>query len=431
MHSGEDHEPRVGALYNGSKVVDVKVDISDRGTRVRQRSTIKLENGAILIKDHIKDKKFEEVDTKRRRAPPRTKSGDSVGPPQRLLPKTKSGRHLPKPVTGRSVPLRAESPARCEGGRRRSSSRGRDVIVCNAPDERQKVDGHTVVVSSSRHNPRVLQGGHNGIPMVPMTPERNKKNVSVIDLSPEPSDAKKRSSLRNLSHFLASPNRKRPTCTKSGSDLEAMRDSLHSCSSKPSSGEMNEDVAPKPGSLKSLGKLIHKTKVQKSKSGDDLELMRAEVKKEPQRHARKSTATAESNKEKLKSFKEMIAASNKTSKSKSAPEDKGRRSSLQSEILHNTPRITRRSLGSQPVESPPRNSSPPREPSLSPEEIKKPISTPRTSASSYVTGFLDKLYDSYINDGDCDGSDDDSDAGGRKPTSFLDLSLTKFVDWAE
>ncbi|KAG7359186.1 hypothetical protein IV203_015775 [Nitzschia inconspicua] len=408
MHSGEDNEPRVGALYNGSKVVDVKVDISDRGTRVRQRSTIKLENGAILIKDHIKDKKFEEVDTKRRRAPPSTKSGDSVGPPQRLLPKTKSGRHLPSPLH--------QQPG------------GAFPCVARAlQDAKVEEDAAAAAVAMSS----VLQGGHNGIPMVPMTPERNKKKVSVIDLSPEPSDAKKRSSLRNLSHFLASPNRKRPTCTKSGSDLEAMRDSLHSCSSKPSSGEMNEDVAPKPGSLKSLGKLIHKTKVQKSRSGDDLELMRAEVKKEPQRHARKSTATAESNKEKLKSFKEMIAASNKTSKSKSAPEDKGRRSSLQSEILHNTPRTTRRSLGSQPVESPPRNSSPPREPSLSPEEIKKPISTPRTSASSYVTGFLDKLYDSYINDGDCDGSDDDSDAGGRKPTSFLDLSLTKFVDWAE
>lgn len=430
----ENNQLEVGAVYQGSKIVDVQVEVSDRGKRVRQRSTITLENGAILKQDHFKDKQFEELDTKRRTAPPRTSSSEATGLPQRSLPKSKSGRHLPKPVQapssgGRTMPLLAESPARGER-RRRSSSRGRDIIVCEAP-ARSKSDENNGVTASPCHNPRVLRqpplspGGARQLPTTPMTPERNKKSISVIDMSPGQTDEKKRSSLRNLSNFLQSPKRKPPTVSQSGGGLDAMRSSLHSCNSKASSMGGHEDTPRKPGSLKKLGKLMQKPKVQRSKSGDDLELMKEKANQDRQTNRRRSTATSESNKEKLKSFKEMIAAS--SNKSKPTPENGRRRSSLQSEL----PPVTYRTQRSSAiVEMPQPKSSPQREQSLSPEEVKKPPIAAKGSGS-YVTDFLDKLYDSYIKDDNGEESDDESDSYANKSRSLLDMSLNKFVDWVE
>lgn len=437
MVGKENNQPVVGGVFQGSKVVDVRVEVSDRGKRVRQRSTITLENGAILKQDHFKDKKFEEVDTKRRSAPPRTRSGDSTGLPQRGLPTSKSGRHLPKPaatITGRSIPLRAESPARGEG-RRRSSSRGHDVIVCDAPVNHKDNSQALVTESPQRitrvqRHPPLSPGVGIQIAIVPLSPDKTKKNTSLMDWSPGSSSDKNKTSLRK---FLASPKRKPPSFTKSGSALDAMRSSLHSANNQQSSKGGSEDTPRKPGSLKTLGKLMQKTKLQRSKSGDSVDLMREEAKKEPDSRRRRSTATTESNKEKLKSFKEMIASSNRgASKSKPAIRSEKRRS-LQSELPPVTPKIQRRSMGSHfSVETPKVNDAPPeREASLSPEEVKRPSNASTQSGSSYVTSFLDKLYDSYIKDDDGEDSDEDSEGYGNNSQSLLDMSLNKFVEWVE
>jgi hypothetical protein len=174
--------------------------------------------------------------------------------------------------------------------------------------------------------------------------------------------------------------------------------------------------------LKKLGNLVTMKKPGKSKSGDDLEAMQQHIKSEPRQKEerasrRRSKPTNESNKEKLKSFKEMIASSNK---GKETPESSRRRSESKNESMPPIPSTPRRSSASTST-SP---STPPgREPSLSPEVVKKPAS------SSYITGFLDKLYDSYMKEDD--GSDEESDDDGYgKPQGLLDMSLTKFADWA-
>ncbi|KAL3896146.1 MAG: hypothetical protein SGARI_007249, partial [Bacillariaceae sp.] len=105
----------------------------------------------------------------------------------------------------------------------------------------------------------------------------------------------------------------------------------------------------------------------------------------------------------------MISSSGKTTKNKPAAENGRRRSSLQDELPPVTPKAARRSVtpvipvSPQVIDSPQSKASPQREPSLSPEDVQKP------SSSSYITGFLDKLYDSYIKDDEEGGSDEDSD----------------------
>jgi hypothetical protein len=442
MFEPENNEPIVGAMYNGSRVVDVQVEVSDRGTRVRKRSTITLENGAILTKDHFKEKKFEELDTKRRRAPPRTRSNVSDGLPQRSLPKSKSGRQLPKPIplNGRVVPLCAESPTRGEG-RIRTSSRGREVIVCETPLRSKKSDLNSMTASPrqdsriSRQPPRSPGGSYGHIPGVPLSPETTLQNISLSELSPVSVNSKEKSSFRNLQHFLASPKRKPPTVTKSGSDLNAMRSSLHSCtSSKPSSsrGDGDEDTPKKPRSLKKLGQMIQKNKVQIPSCSCDNTKGEQRKKEDRPHQRRRSTATAASNKEKLKSFKEMISITDQTSKSQTTSLDVGkRRSSLPQDNPPVTPKAQRRSIAYSLEDTGTNLSIPQREPSLSPAEVKKPSSAAQQLNTSYVTNFLDKLYDSYMKDDDGGGSDDDSDEYDKKPRSLLDMGLNKFVDWVE
>jgi hypothetical protein len=426
--------PVIGSIYNGSKVVDIKVEVSDGGTRIRRRSTIYLENGIIMTTDHFKDKKFEEVDAPRRRAPGRTKSGDKDLLPVRGLPTTQSGRHLPKPMKPTKKvahPMRGDSPARGQG-RARSSSRGRDVIIRAPPGRSKSSDLEEMNHSNSSLNPRAPRlppsssRGHREDDfddVLHMSPEQTKKPSSMKylispardrDLSPEPE--KKPSSLRSLSNFLTSPKRQAPGYTKSGNDLEALRNSLHSCTSKASKSH-KDDEERKPRTMK-LGSLIGKKKNGRSRSGSEDhsvtegESVSEELRRE-RRAGRKKEPTAESNKEKLKSFKEMIATSHKS-------DGKRRHSSTQEATpCRGTPSHAREEQSLSPPE---------REPSLSPVHVKKPAS------SSYITGFLDKLYDSYMKDDDDDGegSDDDDDKGyGRKSTSLLDMSLNKFVEWAE
>jgi hypothetical protein len=189
--------------------------------------------------------------------------------------------------------------------------------------------------------------------------------------------------------------------------------------------ESSEASSRKRGSLKKLGKLVPKPMTGRSKSGDDLHTMQEEMRRECARPMRRSTATSESNKEKLRSFKEMISQAGKT-KNNTPLEGRRRRSSLQDELPPVTPKTAPRSVTPHLIEPLISKSSPQREPSLSPDEVKKP------SSSSYITGFLDKLYDSYIKDDDGDGSDDDSEGGyGKNSATLLDLSLNKFVEWAE
>jgi hypothetical protein len=438
MDDTENNEPIVGAMYNGSTVTDVQVKVSDRGTRVRTRSTITLENGSIMTMDHFKDKKFEELDTRRRRAPPRTRSNGSDGLPQRGLPKSKSGRHLPKPLplNGRVVPLCPDSPTRRKG-RERSSSRGRDVIVCEAP-LRSKSSDLSCMIASPRHNPRLPRqpprspgGAYSQIPAVPLSQESKLQTTPLADLSTDTAKySKERASFRNLPNFLTSPKRKAPTITKSGSDLIAMHNSWNSSTSKSSSkGTGSEDTPKKPGSFKTLGQLIPKNKLPISSSSSDA--VKVEQRKEDRPQRRRSTATAESNKEKLKSFKEMISATNRANKNTSPVENGRRQSSLQGDNPPVTPRAQRRSIGFPLEQSGTNLSLPQREPSLSPEVVKKPSSATQPLNTSCVTNFLDKLYDSYMKDDDGEGSDDDSDDYGQKSRSLLDLGLNKFVDWVE
>ncbi|KAL3914638.1 MAG: hypothetical protein SGILL_006023 [Bacillariaceae sp.] len=450
----DSEPPAIGTTYNGSKVVDVHIEVTDRGKRTRKRSTITLENGVILKLDHFVDKKFEQLDTKRRRAPPpRTRSAKEALP-QRGLPKTKSGRHLPKPSASSgsgTPPMRAESPARGVG-RSRSSSRGRDVIVREAPSPSRSSD-LSAMAASTRGMPRIPRSparqsrtlGRDYVDAMSLSPEEpTTKPVSIRDQSPEPSP-KRPSSLKNLSNFLVSPKRKAPSYSKSGSDLEAMRCSVHSCDSKSSLAE-GKETSRKRGSLKKLGNLIQKTKVGKTRSGDDLSCMQEETKQERSKPMkRRSTATSESNKEKLRSFKDMISPVGKTTKDKDSTEKPRRRATLKDEQLPPSPRkdrrrsshqtavppITpkkeRRSVAPQVTESPRPVSPVDREPSLSPPEVKK------SPGGSYLTGILDSLYDSYINDDDDgEGSDGDSDCGyGHNSSNLLDMSLNKLVDWAE
>ena len=388
--------PTIGEDCNGSKVVDVQVEVSDVGPRVRTRRRISLDSGAILIQDHWRDKKFEQLDTSRRRAPHRSRSGSvkqdrppSSSLPQRgSLPKSRSGRHLPKPAgipptpTGsKRIPLRAESPARGTT-RGRSSSCGRTTLLPHGGEARR---------SSS---PR---------PSLRESPARSSSPAN-----------KRPSSLRNLKNFLNSPKRQPPTFTKSGSDLDALRSSLHET-------EAVETISPKkkPRSRRNLGRILPKSNgVGRSKSGDELEVMQQ---KQRTMTKRKSNATSESNKEKLKSFKEMISS---TRTSKSSGTDQQRRASKPwANALPPTHTRPQRTLDME-QKNQESSGQQQREPSLSPEEVKKP------SSSSYLTGFLDQLYDSYIKDEEDGGSDDDSDDGGYgHSSSLLDMSLNKFVEW--
>jgi hypothetical protein len=455
--------PTVGSDYNGSKVIDVQVEVTDRGARVRKRSIIKLENGVIMKEDHWKDKIFQEVDAPRRRAPVRPKSladndtnpamAPSIPAPSRSMgPKTKSGRQLPKPAApprrvtqgtaGALPPIRSESPAR---GNVRRRSRGDDFI--REPVRATKSsDLEELQVSSHNH-----RGFRSSSREAEVSTDRENR-----DLSPEPSS--KPSSFRNMSNFLISPIRQAPAVSKSADSLDAMRASLHSPGSKRGSqlppkgdvrrgrrtsatggvGDINEDGAPqtpqnKPRSLK-LGVLISpRLKPTRSRSGD-LEKMQdglptadEQSKSEPFKLERRpSLATPESNREKLRSFKALIAMpSPKRSTRSPSPaaiqreqEQNPRRGSFQQGINQQSPEKSpssrRGSTSRENVRA--------REPSLSPEEVKKPAS------SSYITSFLDTLYDSYVdpkggNDGD---SDDDGYGGG-----LLESSLNKFVEWAE
>ena len=428
MAGSQDNEPPViGSTYNGSRVVDVQVEVTDRGMRTRKRSTITLENGIFMKLDHWVEKKFEQLDTSRRRAPPRTRSSAKEALPQRGLPKSKSGRHLPKPTapgSSKLASMRSESPARGIG-RSRSSSRGRDVIVKEVPGQSKSSDLSRMSASINRTDriPRPPQR-HEDMSLSPG--EANKQSVNTRDLSPEPTTPKRPSSLKNLSGFLTSPKRRAPGHTRSGNDLDAMRNSLHSCNSKSSMTECSEESSRKRGSLKKLGNLIPKPTIGRAKSDDELLFMQEETKREVSRPRRRSTATSESNKEKLRSFKEMISPAGKATRNKTTVENGRRRSSLQDQLPPVTPKATSRSVTPQVIESPQSKASPQREPSLSPEDVQKP------SSSSYITGILDKLYDSYIKDDEEDGSDGDSDGGyGQNSSNFLDASLTKFVEWAE
>jgi hypothetical protein len=120
-----------------------------------------------------------------------------------------------------------------------------------------------------------------------------------------------------------------------------MHNSWNSSTSKSSSkGTGSEDTPKKPGSFKTLGQLIPKNKLPISSSSSDA--VKVEQRKEDQLHRRSSSATVESNKEKLKSFKEMISATNRANKNKSPVENGRRRSSLQGDNPPVTPRAQRR-----------------------------------------------------------------------------------------
>ena len=190
--------------------------------------------------------------------------------------------------------------------------------------------------------------------------------------------------------------------------------------------ECSQESSRKRGSLKKLGKLMPKPKLGRAKSGDDLIAMKEETHRESSRPRRRSTATSESNKEKLRSFKAMIKPAGKVSRGSS---DNGRlRSSIsQDDLPPVTPKTVRRPVRPQMIESPRSKASPQREPSLSPDDVQKP------STSSYITGILDTLYDSYIKDDEDGGSDGDSDGayGHHSSSNLLDMSLNKFVEWAE
>jgi hypothetical protein len=468
----------VGSTYNGSKVIDVQVEISDRGTRVRKRSIIKLENGAIAKEDHWKDKVFEEVDTSRRRAPVRSKSNDAnlpvmtagnstVQQGRGLGPKTKSGRQLPKPTAPSRMatkgtapalpPIRSDGPAR---GSARRSSRGQDFI--REPPRPSK--------SSDLENLRA--SSHSSSGLRPSGPDGGGNDAVDRDLSPEA--AQKPSSLKNLSNFLISPIRQAPGFSKSGNDLDALRDSLHSSGGrdvlhlppkrdgKPTrrtsamgmAGDSKSDRAPEtpqrnPRSINNLGVLISpRMKPPRSKSGE-LESMQGSLhmedegtKSEPfKMEKRSSLPTSESNREKLRSFKNMIAMPPlKTSTRSPSPaavqreqEPKSRRSSMKHEQHQQVAEKSRRGSlqhHQQPPQSPaPRRGSvsskeiKTREPSLSPEQVKKP------GSSSYIASLLDSFYDSFVADGDEEGSDEDG--GYDNSQGLLESSFNRFVEWAE
>ncbi len=326
-----------------------------------------------------------------RRTPSRSKSNEesffsagSVAPTtqRRMGPKTKSGRHLPKPAP--SIPIRGKNPpAHRSVGKTQSSNL----------EQMQIQTGARTRSSSVPKSPRVAR-------------------VSEVEEEQEQeSSAKKPSSLKN---FLTLKK-------KDGRDDE-LKGSLHSLQTSKSTDSQRSGtfkfLTRKSVSAKANQRPVDQDRVPVNYESDNAPSntsstrRRKKAAKEYHDYDDNNSNNNDDNetssrRDKPKSFKQLLAKKQPNSNNTTianleiADGDKHRR---RRETRAVSPSPARRSLE--------------REPSLSPVEVKKP--------GSLLTNLLDSLYDSYIDPKARDDDDDDSEelANLHSSVSRFDMSLS-------
>lgn len=319
----------------------------------------------------------------KRRAPSRSKSNEEsffsagtfvASTPRRLGPKTKSGRHLPKPAP--SIPIRGRNPpAHRSVGKTQSS---------NLEQMQAGTRTRSLSVPKSKRLP-VVTGKDK-------EEEDDNDDEEEDDSYPE----KKPSSLKN---FL--------TLKKKDTRDDELKGSLHSLQTSKSCDSQK--------SASSTFKFLRRKSVSTPTKDNDVEPVDHEPTKARSktsstgRHRKSYTKDVEedssSRRDKTKSFKQLLAkkhphASSNKRDVEGPPGDKNRRGRG----------------GGRAVSPSPARCSPEREPSLSPVEVKKP--------GSLLTNLLDTLYDSYIDPKVKD--DDDSEELGNLQSSVsrFDMSLS-------
>jgi hypothetical protein len=326
--------------------------------------------------------------TRSRQAPSRSKSADALRRPARNLPKTKSGRHLPKPggptsskhrkapgksrsgddLDGRShvnsYSSDSETPKNSDaaddmnhGGRHSESSSSGLVTPTKKKTKKKKSSSLRKILTPSPSGKRTLKGF--------LTSPRAKDSLpsKKPPLSPTPGTPSQRKP-RSLKMFFTSPIMRAPTKKKSGSELDNMRESLVDLHPLPDEGTRQVEG----------GRTARTARTARTK--------------------RKSKS--EHSSDKPRSFKELLAHSHH-----SQPPTHTRSSNLE-EMRQNT------------------HNKPEREPSLSPEELSKPLS------GGLITGLLDSvghLVQNFLDDEDTDDEDE------RVSTRFDD-NVSRIAGWA-
>lgn len=402
--------------------------------------------------------------------PTRTKSADDAfpldgfgkkcpptKPVRRLGPKTKSGRHLPKPAApSRPMPsgARARSPPKRRGvavsrssnlesmgsaTKARSSSlprnqQPRSPSPSDSPEEKKPSSLKNFLLSPLRKAPGKTQSGNleelrKGLQASPGTDSRGRRNQgrrqyedgnSERSLSPE--TGKKTSSFKQ---FLTSPLRKAPGKSKSSDSLKMIAPSLDSDSeeedfrsshgrsgSRRGQRSVERSISPEPKKPNSIKQFLtspmrRATPTRTRSSDSDIGTLPMDSDSEDDNgrssHSRSLRHQRGGSDKKTKTFKQLLGK-------KSAP---GRTKSGDLKAMTSGGK----NRGGR-AQSPPRRPLPPeREPSLSPEDTRKP--------KSMINNLLDNLYDSYVKGEDDEGSEDDM-RGMNDSVSRLDMSLTRF-----